>query len=325
MKCLLLALPFVLAACSGEKTATFTAPNQVAASRSGDDGGWSHEKDDQSSSTVVVSPANMHGWAFFNDQTDTPCSDPSCQMVFGPAKPPLGVGSAELWALTPVEGKILALYQRYKGVPFRKIDRLSYWTYRQASGTVFPTSSPNPLAISLQFNVDYDVTDANNSYQGRIVFEPYYTATVETEVWQRWKPLAGKWWSSRPANAVRNNVPTPSPCTQASPCTWSQLLTLYPNAGFNTVFGGVILKAGSGWTDFKGNTDALTIGLRGSSKTYDFEPVVARTRKDCRNNGWTTARRADGTPFTSEADCLAYVRGRQDDDDGGDHHEHGGH
>ena len=36
------------------------------------------------------------------------------------------------------------------------------------------------LAISLGFDIDYDVTDLNTAYQGRLTFEPYYTNTVMT-------------------------------------------------------------------------------------------------------------------------------------------------
>src|SRR5437879_11597182 len=35
--------------------------------------------------TVIVSPANMRGWAFYNDQADAPCTDTSvCRLVQGP-------------------------------------------------------------------------------------------------------------------------------------------------------------------------------------------------------------------------------------------------
>jgi hypothetical protein len=45
-----------------------------------------------SPTVVVVSPADMHGWAFFLESGSTG----SGQMVIGPATPPLGVGSARL-------------------------------------------------------------------------------------------------------------------------------------------------------------------------------------------------------------------------------------
>lgn len=96
MKRLLLLLPLALAACTGETT-TVTAPNGAPvaspASPSSDENG----SPEQPASTVVVSPANMHGWGFYDDNTNGPCLV-SGRMVFGPATPPLGVGSAELMA-----------------------------------------------------------------------------------------------------------------------------------------------------------------------------------------------------------------------------------
>ena len=47
------------------------------------------------------------------------------------------------------------------------ITELQYFTYRSS------TDSGNNLAISLQFDMDFDLTDADTTFQGRLVFEPY--------------------------------------------------------------------------------------------------------------------------------------------------------
>jgi hypothetical protein len=176
---------------------------------------------------------------------------------------------------------------------------------------------PNPLAISLQLNVDYNLSDANTAYQGRVVYEPYLTgAIVRTGVWQRWDPMGGAgWYSTNPAAALLAN-PAAIPCTPASPCTWAQLLARYPNAGIHPTFGAVILKAGGGWTGFRGNTDALTIGVAGrTTTTYDFEPVD-RSARECKKEGWRTMTRADGTRFRNQGDCVSYAKSHRDHDDG---------
>lgn len=214
-----------------------------------------------SNTTVVVTPSNMQGWAFVNDQNDTPETG---VFVNGPSGQPLGTGSAQLTASTTSDGHILALVD-YQGKKFADLTTLTYATYQDSANL------GNAQAIALQFNVDKDVTDSDNSFQGRIIFEPYLNngGTVPLGSWNTWDALNsgnGKWWLSHSSTQFSNN------CSQASPCTMIQLLSLYPNLGIHPTLGAVVLKAGSGWTSFKGNTDALTIGINNINTTYDFDP-----------------------------------------------------
>src|SRR3982751_6879007 len=91
-------------------------------------------------------------------------------------------------------------------------------------------NSNTVVAPSIQFDIDYDLTDTTTNYQGRLVFEPYQSGTVQQNVWQNWDARAGNWYGTRTTVPV-NNVNTPNPCQQATPCTWQQVLTLFPNAG----------------------------------------------------------------------------------------------
>jgi hypothetical protein len=44
------------------------------------------------------------------------------------------------------------------------------------------------------------------------------------------------------------------------------------------------------------------------SVTYDREPYRIATTKDaCKNDGWKTVKRADGTPFKNQGDCVSYT------------------
>lgn len=211
---------------------------------------------------VTVSPSNMRGWAFFQETPGTA----SGTMVTGPGVPPLGSGSARL-TVDSTAGILLGV-AAYGGTYFRDITTLQYSTYRTAGAPA--------LAIALQFNVDYDLTDTNTAWQGRLVYEPYQSgAVVTTGAWQTWNPLLGKWWATKaPYNAL---------CSQASPCTWAQVLANWPNAGISTSDPAVIFKAGGGWTGgFDGNVDAFTIGVKGDTTTYDFEP--AGTSKACKDD-----------------------------------------
>ena len=219
---------------------------------------------------VVVSPGDMQGWAFRDDQAGTACTDEVvCTLVDGPTGSPSGTGSAELATPAAANGKTLVLVD-YVGVRLDRLTELRYSTYRQ---------SPNPganLAIALQFNADYDLGDASVGYQGRFVFEPYQGrgGNVPDTTWQSWDAKAGKWWGTR-ASVPRGGVLVANPCVQATPCTWTQLLAAFPNAGVHATYGAVYLKAGSGWPGFRGNVDNLVIGVDGATTTFDFERTVA--------------------------------------------------
>jgi hypothetical protein len=53
--------------------------------------------------------------------------------------------------------------------------------------------------------------------------------------------------------------------------------------------------------------DAFAVGF-GSTTLFDFEPcVVAASRAACKEGGWTTVKRGDGTGFKNQGDCVAYV------------------
>lgn len=205
---------------------------------------------------TVVSPAAMNGWVFVND--NSPANPPTGTLVSGPATPPLGSGSAQLATAGNSDGQVLAT-GAYVGTPLSSITKLEYWTHQSG-----PT-----LAIALQFDIRYRPTDT--AYGGRLVYEPYQNGTrVVGAGWQRWQNLtSGRWWATRTTAAGSAGL-----CPQANPCTWSQLLTAYPNA---TINGGLIFKAGSNWGTFTGAVDALTVGLGGVDTTFDFEATIPDT------------------------------------------------
>lgn len=206
------------------------------------------------SSTVTVTPAAMNGWFFMDDGFPGATAD----MVTGPATPPLSTGSVHVVLNATARETISTV--AYAGTRLDKITRLQYSTYRSS------VDAGNNLAISLQFDVDYDLTDAFTSFQGRLVFEPYQGApgTVIQNTWQTWDALAGKWWATgAPGNTL---------CPQATPCTWTQVKTNWPNAGLRASVGLLHLKAGGPAPGFDGNADALIVGVTGNDTTYDFEP-----------------------------------------------------
>ena len=242
--------------------------------------------------TVVVTPGNMQGWAFFDDNGH----GGSGSLVNGPATPPLGSGSAQLELTAMNQGYALG-NGGFSGTKLADMTSLSYNTYVQQGN--------NTEAPALQLNIDTDLTDTHSGWQGRLVYEPYYTHTVTDGVWQTWNTQdnakagnVGNWWFSDAGAAATSG------CTQAKPCTWSEVLTVYPNAGINTTYPGVVFKAGSNWAvPFTGNVDAFTIGTASDTTTYNFESSLQPTSKDdCMNNGWKNYG-----VFKNQGDCVSFV------------------
>jgi hypothetical protein len=203
-------------------------------------------------STIIVKPSSPNGWTLAKEGNSGTASG---SFVAGPDTAPLGNGSVQF--VVDSAGGYAAGAQVHLGTRLDQIEALEYTSYRNSGSAA--------LAVSLQFTVDFNLDDADTTFQGRLVYEPYYTETVSSGVWQTWNPLVGKWWATRaPFNAT---------CSMAAPCTLAQVLAAYPNAGIHATIGSVVLKAGSGWTGgFTGNADALKITIGGEQTIYDFEP-----------------------------------------------------
>ncbi|MDX6269719.1 MAG: hypothetical protein QOD28_942 [Acidobacteriota bacterium] len=184
---------------------------------------------DSDSTAVLVLPSNLNGWFFFNEGANGLGG-----FEQGPATPtstpPIGGGSANL--VVDSTGRHSFGTQAYAGTRLDQITELSYYTFKN-------TNPDQAVDIGLQFDIDYDVTDANTSFQGRLVFEPYQAGiNPRQNVWQRWHALAGKWWASRTNSTGSNGL-----CPQSAPCTWPQVLANFPNAGIHANYGipGVLL------------------------------------------------------------------------------------
>lgn len=230
------------------QTTTFIDGNTITT------GNWLTESEE----TIVVSPSNLQGWSFFPENTT---GSQVGEMVSGPDTPPLGDGSARFFVPNSDESQVLAI-GAYAGTRLDQITELSYQTYRASGGAA--------QAVALQFNFDADLTDTDETWQGRLVFEPHHSETVNTGAWQEWDTLTqGKWWGSgAPLNGV---------CPQSSPCTWTEVITAFPDGGIHATLGAVLFKAGSGWSGFDGNVDNLVIGVQTGfnihTTTFDFEPT----------------------------------------------------
>lgn len=208
------------------------------------------------SDAVLITPDNMNGWWFFQETATG-----SGALVDGPSTSPLGSGSAQL-TINGTGGEIFGTFA-FVGTRLDTITSLVYSTYR--------VSGSSALAPSIQFDIDTDMTDSNIAWQGRLVYEPYYTHTVLTGTWQTWNSLdnagTGNWWFSKSPGSVV--------CPINNPCTWTEVLAAFPNIGIRSAgpnTGALQFKAGGGWSSgFVGSVDAFSIGVNNAVSTYDFE------------------------------------------------------
>ena len=212
----------------------------------------------------------------------------------GPGTVPEGVGS--FGTTTPTSADKVQLFNfDYIGTPLADITALGYATWRTSG------DSPNQVpAINLV--VDYNGPDVTGGFT-TLIFEPVYNTSqgaITDGAWQTWDAFAdgnAVWWSSKPIPGV---------CDFNCFVTWNTILANNPDA---TILGGVGVNQGSGNPALIAASDAFVFGVGRTTTTYDFEPYVTATTRDaCRNDGWEEARRADGTSFRNQGDCVSYVQ-----------------
>lgn len=210
---------------------------------------------------IVVTPNAMNGWFFLNEGVNG-----TGYLVNGPDVPPLGRGSA----LLSIDGTGRENIETFAfaGTLLDTITNLRYSTYR-----AFPTSGSE--APTLQFDVDYDSTDASTAFQGRLVFDPSAAGTVSGGTWQNWDtqigPASGTWWSS--GTPIVANVASAQACTTANYCTWPEILSNYPDARIRPTSGQLLVRVGGPVAGgFSGATDKVIVGVNGNDKVIDFEP-----------------------------------------------------
>jgi hypothetical protein len=223
---------------------------------------------------TTVTSGNMGDWAFDNrDSGGVVGANPTAGggMVSGPATPPLGTGSANLFTGTGITGGDGAEELRntgYNGVLLSSITSLSYSTYVTSwNGQQAPYLTLE-IAPHAGAPADSDL---------RLFFEPaYQTPTsgnaslpdqgpVSLNTWQTWNALTGGWWSNAGGGTPGTGV-----------ISLADYITLHPDAVLaNTSdgLGAVQLRVGfaSAANQFNGNVDNVLIGVNGNDTTYDFE------------------------------------------------------
>jgi len=215
---------------------------------------------------AVVTPQAPVGWFFYNESPSG--GHATGVFVNGPATPPAGRGSALL--TVDATGREDIATGSYSGTALSSITALKYSTYQAFTGS----SNETP---ALEFDVDYDSSDKNTTYQGRLVFVPARAGSVLGNTWQTWDTMTGAaaWYSSgTPIVAGTSQSPI---CTQGSYCTWSQVMSAYPHATIRPTVNGVpgllMVRAGGPVTNgLVAATDNVVIGIGTNTIENNFEP-----------------------------------------------------
>jgi hypothetical protein len=181
------------------------------------------------------------------------------------------------------------------GTRIADITAISYATYRTPpnSGVALP---------SINIEIDKDGGAFLPQDYMSLVYEPYINgASIQNGVWQTWNTIPGIWWTTRPFIRADGSVCAPQICT----LSWSDIVAAMPNA---TILGGFGVNQGSFSGGLIAATDALTIAYGGNTWVYNFEAFSA---DECKNGGWETFKRADGSAFKNQGQCIKYVNDSQ--------------
>lgn len=247
-----------------------------------------------SAQTVVVTPstASSLGWS----TADTRPGGAVNYLVDSSAA---GNGALQLTTDSTTAAK--AQYMHAANVPLSDINALSYST-KQISASFAEGQASYQLPVCLG-GFNSPVTEANPlgcTGFTTLVYEPYQGGggAVLTGTWQSWDSYAGLWWSSQaygsgscqivrgPGGPAIYTIPA-----VASSCPDAIVIGFGVNIGtYNPSY----------------NVESDLVNFNGT--TYNFEPFIyPTTAGECKNGGWQSAKRTNGTTFKNQGDCIQYV------------------
>ena len=228
--------------------------------------------------TVVVTPLHPQGWS-------TADTRPGGTVSFvADATAPAGTGALEL--TTDATNAAKAQYMHATSTAIADVTELSYET-KQNSG-------PAVAAPSYQLAVELNGTSGFTT----LVYEPYWNGTVTPGTWQTWDVESGQFWSS--ASVTCSNGAVTSGAGGPPFYTLRDIAAMCPDA--------VVIGFGVNVGTYNPNYDVETDLVDFDGTSYDFEQdVTASSADQCKDNGWNTVARADGTAFAKQGDCVQYV------------------
>jgi hypothetical protein len=207
--------------------------------------------------TQVVHEQTANGWFSLNEGPTG--SVGTSDLVVGPGALPSGTGSVKL--TVDGTGRASIGTNQFKGTRLDQLTGLSYSVFvPNAAGNGYPV---------LQFDVDYDLNDANTAYQGRL---SYNLGAVANNTWVNVNAFPGTFF--------RSNVAASPLLACGGACTIAQVLAQYPNAGIRNVGGSGALLLRLGGPVTGGATvyaDALQVNTTALNTLVDFEPGAVLT------------------------------------------------
>jgi hypothetical protein len=262
-------------------------------------------------SIVVVTRDGQHGWhSRITDGNGNPdASYGSVTFVTGPGTPPRGKGSLRLLT-NPGKGDGSAQMRNtlYGGVRLADLTELTYYAYSAMNnGQQFPFLALN-VSNSGGTATD-DILFFEPPYQQPVTGNPICPDQGPTimNMWQKWDAKNGCWWDNN-AELGSGGLLGVQPL--------STYIAAHPAAAIANTngVGGLRLAVGfaSPTDQFDGNIDLVTVGVNGSSTSYDFEPPPACHEGD--GKGHFHGDHGDGD---FEADSDGCIDGDEDQVDSG--------
>lgn len=242
--------------------------------------------------TVIVTPSNSAslGWS-------TADTRPGGAAVINGDQPRAGNGSLNLTTDATTTAK--AQFMHAANVALADVTDLGYDTY-QASASFAGGDASYQLPVCLG-GIGPATTANPTGCIGftTFVFEPYENGAVAPLTWQTWDVDGGLFWSSRSY--------TDGSCTVVAGAGGPPFYTL---AGLNAVCPNAVavgfgVNVGSNNPSY--NVFADMVSFNGT--TYNFELFEVATNGDpCKNGGWMTLKRSNGSTFKNQGDCVSYTK-----------------
>jgi hypothetical protein len=234
-------------------------------------------------SPIVVTPTNQQGWS-------TADTRPGGAVNFVvDATAPAGVGALQLTTNATTTAK--AQYLHAENTPLSAVTELSFYT-KQNSGP--PHADPSYQLITCLGGIVANACVGFTTF----VYEPYQNGVIVPGAWQQWDVDSGQFWSTR--NFVSGSCVIVAGGGGPPFYTLAGLQAACPNA----VVAGYGVNIGTNNPSYDVETDLFNF----NGTVYDFEPYdVAESKDECKNGGWQNVKRADGSSFENQGDCIQYV------------------
>lgn len=233
---------------------------------------------------IVVTPTNTQGWS-------TADTRPGGAVNFvADATSPAPGGALQLTTDATTAAK--AQYMHAANVPLASVNELSYYT-KQVSAAFAGGDASYQLVVCLG-----GVTGLTCNGFTTFVYEPYENGVVVPGVWQSWDVDAGLMWSSR--SVTTGTCVVAAGAGGAPFYTLSGLQAACPNA----VAVGFGVNVGTFNPSYNVETDLVSF----NGQAYDFELYqVAGSKEQCKDGGWMSVTRTDGSAFKNQGDCIQFV------------------